>query len=245
MDLAGKVAIVTGGGVRVGKAFTEALAAAGCHILLHYGRSAAPAQQLKQTLEAQHNVTIQLHQANLANADEVATLLPAALQPIRRADILINNAAIFPEGDSFESLSLDMWDDLMNINLRAPLLLARDFAAALPANGHGKIINILDNRTRHPRGDYFTYRLTKGALWQATEMMAWELGPRLTVNGIAIGIALPPPDQSVAEFEPKVADSIPLRKIGRAENVTTAALHLLRDDFLTGVILPVDGGQFL
>ncbi|MCZ7667911.1 MAG: SDR family oxidoreductase [Chloroflexi bacterium] len=109
----------------------------------------------------------------------------------------------------------------------------------------GKIINILDARVRRPATDHFVYRLAKGGLWQMTEMLALELAPQVTVNGVALGAILPPPGEGAAYLDKIARERVPLRRAGSAEIVAENVCHLLRQDFLTGVIVPIDGGEFL
>jgi glucose 1-dehydrogenase len=246
MELKGKVAVVTGGAVRVGRALTLALAGEGCHVFIHYGRSAGPAQQTEADAR-KLGVEAQVYSANLAEPGETEGVIPAAVQRFGRVDILINSAAIFPEEDSFPTTDLSLWDRLFAVNLRAPFLLSRAFAAQAPAEGQGqgKIVNVLDARLRQPAPDHFVYRLTKGGLWSMTEMLAHELAPRITVNGVALGAILPPPGADASYLDNLAETQVPLKRAGSAEIVADNVLHLLRHDFLTGVVIPIDGGQFL
>jgi len=244
MELKGKVALVTGGAVRVGRALTLALAGAGCHVFIHYGRSAGPAQETQAAAQAL-GVKAQIYSANLLDAAETQAIVPAAVDRLGPVDILINSAAIFPETDSFAGTDLALWDKLLAVNLRAPFLLSQAFAAQVPAGGQGKIINVLDARLRHPAPDHFVYRLTKGGLWNMTEMAAHTLAPRITVNGVALGAILPPPGQDISYLQNMADTEVPLKRPGSAEIVAEIVLHLLRQDFLTGVVIPIDGGQFL
>lgn len=244
MDLNGKVALVTGGAHRVGRALTLALAQAGCNVFIHYGRSAQPAQQTQA--DAQNlGVEAHIYSANLLDAQETELIIPAAVEQFGQVDILINSAAIFPEEDTFTGTHLALWDKLFEVNLRAPFLLSQAFARQIPADGHGKIINILDARLRRPAPDHFVYRLTKGGLWNMTQMLALELAPRITVNGVALGAILPPPGQDISYLENLAETQVPLKRPGSAQIVAENVVHLLRQDFVTGVVVPLDGGQFL
>lgn len=244
MELKNKVAVITGGAIRVGRAITLGLAQAGCHVFIHYGRSAQPALATEAEARA-YGVETAVYRADLADAEATQTIIPAALARFGRVDILVNNAAIFPEEDSFQGTDLALWDALFAINLRAPFLLSRAFAAHIPPDGQGKIINVNDGRVRRPAPDHFVYRFTKGSLWQMTEMLALELAPRITVNQVALGAILPPPGQGW-DYLQRVADQrIPLRRYGNAEMVAEAVIYLLRQDFLTGVTIPIEGGEYL
>ena len=244
MELKGKTALITGGAIRVGRALTLALAEAGCNVFIHYGRSAAPAQQTQADARA-FGVEAHIHSADLADAAATQGLLPAAVDRYGRVDVLINSAAIFPEEDTFTTTDLTLWDELFAVNLRAPFLLSQAFAAQVPSDGQGKIINVLDARLRRPAPDHFVYRLTKGGMWSMTEMLAHELAPRITVNAVALGAILPPPGADVTYLENLAQTQVPLKQPGNPQMVAENVLHLLRQDFLTGVVIPIDGGQFL
>lgn len=244
MDLTGKTAVITGGAIRVGRALVLALAEAGCNVFIHYGRSAGPAIQTKEDAEA-FGVKAAIYSANLAEVDAAKRVMETAVSTFGHIDILINNAAIFPEEDTFTDTDPVLWDMIMNINLRAPFLLSQAFAAQLPAETPGKIINILDARLRRPATDHFVYRFAKGSLGQMTEMLALELAPRITVNGVALGAILPPPGKDASHLDAIAQERVPLRRAGSAEIVAKNVLHLLHQDFLTGVIIPIDGGEFL
>lgn len=242
MDLKGKVAIVTGGAVRVGRALTLALAEAGCHVFIHYGRSAGPAEATRSAAE-QFGVQAHIYAANLGDLDSTQSVVPAAVARFGQVDILINSAAIFPEDDSFASSDADLWETLFNINLRAPFLLSQAFAAQV--SEQGKIVNILDARIRQAAPDHFVYRLTKSGLATMTTQMAHALAPTITVNAVALGAILPPPGQGDDYLQAIADERVPLRRHGNAGMVAANVLHLLRQDFLTGVTIPIDGGEFL
>ncbi len=244
MELNGKVAVVTGGGVRIGRAITLALARAGCHVFIHYGHSVGPAQQTQADAKAL-GVDALIHAADLSDEKATQAIIPLAREQLHKIDILINNVAIFPETDSFRSTDQALWDRLFAVNLRAPFLLSRAFAAQVAANGEGKIINITDSRVRRPGTDHFVYRLTKGGLWQMTEMLALELAPRISVNAVALGAILPPPGKDSGYLEKIAKERVPLKRHGSAEDVGEGVLYLLRQDFLTGTVLSMDGGEFL
>lgn len=249
MDLQGKVALITGGAVRVGRALTLALAEAGCDLFIHYGRSATQAQDT-QSAAQRLGVQAFVHSTDLADAHALQNLMATAIAHFGQVDILINSAAIFPEEDTFSNTDLELWDKLFAVNLRAPFLLSRAFAAqfdqADPSiKRQGKIVNILDARVRRPAPDHFVYRFTKGSLWQMTEMLAHELAPDITVNGVALGAILPPPGADQTYLIKLAQKRIPLQRAGSAEIVAENVIHLLQQDFLTGVVIPIDGGEFL
>jgi NAD(P)-dependent dehydrogenase (short-subunit alcohol dehydrogenase family) len=243
MELHGKVAVISGGATRLGRAITLALARAGCHVFIHYRRSVGVARET-QADAAALGVEAEIYAADLAEFEATEGVIPAARKRFQNIDILINNAAVFRESDSFMSTDEALWEELFSVNLRAPLLLSRAFAAQIPDHRQGKIIHVTDSRVRHAGSDHFAYRLTKGGLWQMTEMMALELAPRITVNGVALGAILPPPGKEIADLQRIAKSRVPLKRHGSAEIVAENILHLLRQDFLTGVVLPIDGGEF-
>lgn len=244
MDLSGKVALVTGGGIRVGRALVLALAKAGCDTFIHYGQSGDAAAQVKAEVESL-GVRAIAYAADLADPIETETVIPKAVEAFGKVDILINSASIFPEEDRFAQTDVALWDRLFAINLRAPFQLSRAFAQQIPPNGKGKIININDARVPRPNIDHFAYRLTKRGLWDMTEIMALELAPRITVNALALGQILEPPGEPDPEaFLQSFADKyIPLKRAGNTQVVTDSALFLLQQDFLTGSTITLDGGE--
>ncbi|NIO09226.1 MAG: SDR family oxidoreductase [Deltaproteobacteria bacterium] len=244
MDLKGKVALITGGGTRLGRVITLALANSGCHVFIHYGRSEASARQTEKDARAL-GVDAKIYCADLADDNAVQAVVPAARKHFKSLDILVNNAAIFPENDAFPQTDTALWERLFTVNLRAPFMLSRAFVAQIPAKGRGEIINVTDSRVRRPGTDHFVYRLTKGGLWQMTEMLAIELAPRVCVNGLALGAILPPTGKGEGYLKKIAREKIPLKQHGSEEAVSEGVLYLLHQDFLTGVVLPIDGGEFL
>jgi glucose 1-dehydrogenase len=244
MDLRGKTALVTGGGVRVGRALALALAGAGCDLVVHYNRSAGPAERTREEAE---RLGVRAHAigADLADAAAAEGLVAAAVERCGRLDVLVNSAAIFPPGDTLETSGAAEFDELIAVNLRAPYLLSRAFAAAHRPGAPGRIVNVLDARVRRPGADHPVYRLTKRALWALTENLALALAPDITVNAVALGAILPPPGEDESYLERLAAERVPLRRPGSPAIVAENVLHLLRQDFVTGAVLPLDGGQFL
>ncbi len=243
MKLKDKVAIVTGGAIRIGRAITLQLAQAGCNILLHYNRSVADALQTQSDARAM-GVEVELFSADLSQPDTPQTLIEAAVERFGRVDILINSAAVYPSNDTFFDTDVDLFDFLMAINLRAPFLLSQAFAKTI-GDQQGKIINITDARVSRSQPDHFIYRLTKLSLSAMTKMTPQVVCPNITVNGIALGAMLPPPDAPDNYFEQTVIPRIPIRQAGSAELVAETAVFLLTQDFINGDIITLDGGEFL
>lgn len=243
MELKSKVAIVTGGAVRIGKAISIALAREGCDVLIHYGSSSSPAKETLASIEAL-GANAAIHQADLSDLDAVRGIVPAAVSNFGRADILVNNGAIFMPGGLKETTQ-DMWHRQFAINLQAPFFLCQAFSEQIPENGHGAIVNITDARIFHPAADHSAYRLTKSGLQTMTENLAHDLAPRITVNALALGAILPPPGKGVDHLLELSRTRIPMGMPGNPEMVADNLIHLLRQDFLTGVTIRIDGGEFL
>ena len=244
MNLKNKVAIVTGGAVRVGRAIVLALAEQGCHIVLHYGRSGEEA--LETAAEAKSlGVRVQSISADLTNADAPAQIMQAATDTFGQVDILINSAAIFPDEDRFPTTGAALFDQLMAVNLRAPFFLSQVFAAHVGKDRQAKIINITDARIYRSQPDHFVYRLTKLSLRAMTEMAALEVAPNITVNAVALGAILPPPGKDRAYLDAIANEHVPIQQSGSVNVVTDTIVHLLTQDFINGTVVKLDGGEHL
>ncbi|NVK22219.1 MAG: SDR family oxidoreductase [Kangiellaceae bacterium] len=236
------VALITGAAIRVGKAIALQLAKDGYDIALHYNGSEEQAQDTAQQIQqlGREVVLIASDLSQLEHADELIEQASA----LGELTILVNSAAIFPENDTIND-DLSHWDSVMNINLKAPLLLSQAFAGAVNKNNYqAHIINILDARINKPAGDHLIYRLSKSGLWHLTESLARELAPNIQVNGLALGAIMPPPGASDDHFQ-RMASKIPLQRTGQATDVAHAVSFLVQQNFITGAILPIDGGEFL
>lgn len=244
MDIEGKVALVTGGAVRVGRALALGLAEHGCNVIIHYHRSAAAAVETVAEIEAR-GVKGWSIAADFNDEQAVQALIPAVLQQAGRLDILINNAAVFPREDFFTTTP-GSWDQNMLINLKAPFLLSRALAAALPQEQPGAILNILDAIALRPKNHHFSYTISKVGLEGLTKAMAFALADRnIHVNGIALGTILAGDETDQAVFE-RMAKRTPLPYGGSPQAVVNAMLYLLQSaDYVTGEIIRVDGGRHL
>lgn len=242
MELNGKVALVTGGAKRIGRALALALAEQGCSVIIHYGHSAEAAQATVANIEAR-GVKAWSIPADLNDEAAVKTIIPSAWEAAGRLDILINNAAIFPQ-ERFLAAESAIWDQNMMINLKAPFLLSQAFAQALPDGQPGKIINMLDSIALRPKNHHFSYTISKYGLAGLTQAMAHALAPRnIQVNGLALGTILPASGDE-ALFE-KMAANIPARQTGSVAEVIRALLYLLEADYVVGEIIRIDGGKHL
>ena len=241
MELKGSVALVTGGAHRVGKAIALALGQAGANVVIHYHRSAAPAEETLAELRAL-GVEASAIRGDLTIVAEVERVVDEAIACWGRLELLVNSAGIWgalPIGSVTEA----RWEELLNTNLRSAFFAAQHAAPALRA-ARGAIVNIADVGAIRPWRNHAPYLISKGGLLTMTEALAKDLAPEVRVNAIAPGPVLLPDDWTAEQAE-RSARSVLLGRLGRAEDVAQAAVYLACADYVTGVILPVDGGQRL
>lgn len=242
MELKGKVAIVTGSAVRVGKALALALAKEGVRLVVHYRSSAGSAEQTTSQIKALGSESLAI-QADLAQSGQAASLVHRAVAHFDQVDILVNSVAVFEPAD-VPSTTEAIWDKLFAINLKAPFFLSQAFAAHVGKGRAGHIINITDWRGMRPDINYLAYSLTKAGLFSMTQGLALALAPNIQVNAIALGAILPPPGKDQAYLD-ELAEIIPARRVGSPAEVAKALIFLLKSDFVTGEAIFVTGGQHL
>ena len=235
-------ALVTGAGRRLGRAIALDLAQSGWRVGVHYHASEADALGLVAEIEAMGGQAAAL-EADLARVDDLAPLVAACATQLGAPACLINNAACF-ERDSVENLDPETWRMQVNVNLRAPVFLTQAFAAALPEGMSGHVINLIDQKVLRLNPDYFSYTISKSALWTATQTLAQALAPRIRVNAIAPGPVLPHRDQTEAEFDRESRATL-LKRLVSIDDVTNAVRFLLETPSITGQMIALDGGQHL
>jgi NAD(P)-dependent dehydrogenase (short-subunit alcohol dehydrogenase family) len=233
-------ALITGGGRRIGRAIALALAGAGYAVALHANRSRRDAEALASEITGQGGRAVVVL-GDLADAKAVRGLVPAAGAALGPLTLLVNSAAEF-EPDDIETLAPARFERTLAVNLAAPLFLAQAFAAQAPRGA--AIVNVLDQRVLKPTPRFLSYTLSKSALYTATTTLAQGLAPRIRVNAVAPGPTLPSPRQSDAEFAAQAA-TLPLARGPRPEDIAAAVLYLAGADGVTGVTIPVDGGQHI
>jgi len=242
MNNKNKSALVTGAARRIGKGIALFLAEKGYNIALHYGSSDNDAQKTAAAIR-ETGVMCETFKCDLYNEDETLSLLPRVAQTFPNFTLLVNNASIFKKA-AIADTDPDNFNRHIAINLKAPFFLTRDFARICKT---GHVINILDSRITHgsaKRNDYAVYTLSKKALAELTGMSAVEFAPDIRVNAIAPGLIFPPAGKS-DDFLDKKAQNTPLKRKGAVADIVKAVQYLLENEFITGQILYVDGGEHL
>lgn len=240
MSLQGKTVLITGGGVRIGRALAQAVAQHGADVIIHYHHSKEQAEEIQSEIQAIGR-TAHLLQADLGNPRRAAQLVTRA-RNFGSIFALINNAAIF-EPLTFQQTTLDDWERHLKLNLTAPFLASQAFALSVRQGEEGRIVNILDWRALRPGADHFPYTISKAALAALTRSLAVALAPNIMVNGLALGAILPPVDGTSGE---KILQNVPADRWADVSEVSDALLFLLDGPkYITGEILHVDGGRHL
>ena len=237
-----KAALVTGGAKRIGRALVEGLAADGWAVGIHYGSSADEAEHLAATINADDGKAVAL-KADLTDASTLPGLVQQASAALGPLTLLINNASLFEE-DAAHTVTPESFDAHMAINLRAPLLLSQAFAAQVPPDARGNIINIIDQRVWRLTPRFMSYTASKAALWTVTQTLAQALAPNIRVNGIGPGPALGNERQDPDDFAAQVR-AVPLSRGPDMAEFQHTVRFIVETPSLTGQMLALDGGQHL
>ncbi len=242
MELTGRNAIVTGGGVRVGRAISLALASAGARVYIHYNSSSDAASAVRDEILGAGGFAA-IGSVDLADPAAAPRLVADAEAALGAVSILVNSASGFPK-DSLGTVTVKDLRDAQLVSLESPVMLTQAMASALPDDLDGAVVNVTDARTMYPYKEHLSYMLAKGALDTFTRAAALELAPRIRVNAVALGVILPPTNESDA-YAAKLAETLPLARVGGTEVVADAVVFLCRNDFITGEIIRLDGGAHL
>ena len=238
-----RTALITGGAARIGAHIAQNLAKEGWDICIHYNRSKTAAEKLCTALTALGVQAVAIH-ANLAIRQDVDTLIArSARKAGKPLTALINNASTFSP-DTAQSLDNASFDYHMDVNLRAPLMLSRDFAAQCPQEADGIIINMIDQRVLKPNPTYFSYSASKTALYHSTKTLAQALAPHIRVNGIGPGPTLQNIDQNNDMFANEAQHTL-LQRGSPPEDIMGGLRYLLNARSVTGQMIAIDGGQHL
>ncbi|MET0293798.1 MAG: SDR family oxidoreductase [Phenylobacterium sp.] len=235
-------ALVTAGAKRIGRALTRACAQAGFDVAIHV-RTIDDAAEAAAAEVRSLGRKARLLGCDLRQEAAAVALVGEAEAELGTVTLLVNNAGVF-ENDSFGAMNRASWDTHMETNLRAPLILAQAFARRLPATAEGLIVNILDQRVWRTQPEFFSYSLSKAALWEATRMLAQALAPRIRVNGVGPGPTLPSIHQGPGEFEAEAAATL-LQRPTSPEQIAGALTYLIDATSVTGQMIAVDSGQHL
>ena len=241
MNNSSRVVLITGAGRRVGAATARALHAAGWNLLIHARQSAAEASSLADELERVRKDSAQPLQADLQRPEHIEELAALAQRRWGRLDALVNNASSYYK-TPFGEITAQQVDELLGSNLRAPLLLTQ---ACARFDTLKAVVNILDVHARKPMPKYSAYLAGKAGLWTLTEALALELAPRVRVNGVAPGHMIWATHNSMSESQKSAELSrVPLGRLGGGEEIARAVKFLLSEEaaYITGAVLPVDGG---
>ncbi|WP_296817629.1 SDR family oxidoreductase [Brevundimonas sp.] len=233
-------ALVTGAGQRIGRAIALRLAQAGFDVAVHYRSDPDAAEAVVAEIEAlgRRAVAVQVELTDEARARALVAEAAGALGPLT---VLVNSASTF-EDDRAGRLGRETWDRHFETNLRAPLVLAEAFAEQA---GEGAcVVNLLDQRVWKLTPQFFSYALSKSALWTATRMLAQAWAPRIRVNGVGPGPTLASVHQSEADFEAEARGTLMGRPVD-PEEIAEAVLYLVDAPSVTGQMIAVDAGQHL
>jgi pteridine reductase len=230
------LALVTGAAHRLGKVFALTLAQHGFDILLHYHQSLDAARQTQEEIESV-GMRVILTQADLTEPAQIESLV----SNLNALDILVNSAAFMPSG-KVDSLSIENWDTSLDLNLRAPFLLAQECAKKMTDGG--LIVNITDVGAQKAWSRYPSYTVSKAALESLTKILARALAPKIRVNAIAPGFVLQSDIVSDEEWQ-RLVNRIPLKRPARTEEIASALEFLLKNEYITGQTIVVDGGYSL
>src|SRR3954465_5988052 len=239
-DRVARAALVTGAGKRIGRALALALARDGYDVAVHRHRSREEAEAAAGLVrEAGRRAAVL--RADFAHETEAAALVPAAVDALGPLSVLVNNASIF-RLDRLETADRASWDAHLEINLRSPVVLTRDFVRQLPEGNGGVIVNVLAQRVHNLTPHFLSYSVSRMGLWGATQVLARELAPCVRVNAIGPGPTLTAPGTDEADFR-AIAAATPLRRGPTPEELGEALLFVLRMPAMTGQLLTLARGH--
>jgi len=237
-----RAALVTGAAKRIGRAIAEDLAENGFSVAIHANGSIGEAEELVAELRRKGYRATAL-QADLTDIGETAALVAKASEALGPLDLLVNNASVF-QHDSARSFNAATWALHFDLHVRAPSILAAAFAQQMPAEASGLIVNIIDQRVWALRPSFYSYTLSKSALWTATQTLAQALAPRIRVNAIGPGPSMPSERQAMEDFQAQVSALI-LQRGPALEEFGQTIRFLYDTPSITGQMIALDGGQHL
>ena len=236
-----KTALITGGAARIGAQIVKTLHHNQFNIIIHCNQSKDKAQLLCDELNSIRANSAEIVSGNLNNIDELDSLVSS----INSIDLLVNNASVFyPK--SVEDSEMKDWDDVININLKAPFFLSKGLSKTLSKND-GSIINIIDIHSERPLKKHAIYNISKAGLKMLTQTLAKELAPKIRVNGVSPGSILWPQDSAEISEDDKnlMLERIALHRQGSPQDIADTVLFLANSNYITGQIINIDGGRTL
>ncbi|MBU4530087.1 MAG: SDR family oxidoreductase [Hoeflea sp.] len=234
--------LVTGAGRRIGKAVATDLAAHGYHVAIHANRSGAEAEAVAASIRDAGGLA-EVFLADLSDSTAVRRLHEEVSDRLGPPDIIVNNASVFQD-DHVRAFDEALFDRHFAIHLKAPAILAEAMATSLPEDRDGLIVNIIDQRVWRLTPRFFSYTLSKSALWTATRTMAQALAPRIRVNAIGPGPTLANERQNADDFQRQVA-AVPLGHGPDLSEFGATIRYLHQARSVTGQMIALDGGQHL
>ncbi len=236
-----QTALITGASKRIGKSLAQHLADKGWNIVVHYNSSEIGAKELVDELSLEYpDQEFRKVKANLSEISEVLSLIPKLVADKIEINLLVNNASVFDK-NYIKDTSVELFDSQMEVNLKAPFFLMRDFANYFK---NGNIINFVDTRVTSNKSNYSAYSLSKKGLWDLTKMAALEFAPEIRVNAIAPGVTIPPEDED-ENYLLQLALDIPMKRPGGLYPILKSIDYILENNHLTGQLLFADGGENL
>ena len=236
-----KTALITGGAARIGAQIVKTLHHNQFNIIIHCNQSKDKAQLLCDELNSIRANSVEIVSGNLNNIDELDSLVSS----IKSIDLLVNNASVFyPK--SVEDSEMKDWDDVININLKAPFFLSKGLSKTLSKND-GSIINIIDIHSERPLKKHAIYNISKAGLKMLTQTLAKELAPKIRVNGVSPGSILWPQDSAEISEDDKnlMLERIALHRQGSPQDIADTVLFLANSNYITGQIINIDGVRTL
>ena len=242
MDPTAKVSLVTGAGRRIGRALALALGDTDCRVAVHYNRSEQDANETASLIKAMGKEAITV-KADLEDPTQVEALAAHVNEQLGPIEIMVNNASVFDKA-GLKEVSAEELDRHFAINVRAPFLLAKSMNEQLATGSPGKILNLNDWRKARPTR--FAYGVTKSALSGLTRTLALSMAPNVQVNEIALGAILPPSDIPIDRPRDEITIKLgPADRMGSLNEVADAMMMLIKNDFITGETINVDGGRHI
>lgn len=235
-------ALITGGAKRIGRSISLDLAAHGFPVAIHYNDSLEEAERLADVINRDGGYARVVH-ADLTDSVSTSSLLERAVEAIGPIGIVVNNASIF-ENDSLTNFTNEVWDAHFAIHVKAPSLIAQAFARYVGPEAQGLIVNMIDQRVWRPNPRFYSYTLSKAALWMATKTMAQSLAPNIRVNAIGPGPTLANERQNQEDFEKQIRGLI-LRRGPDLPHFGATVRYLWETPSITGQMIALDGGQHL